>query len=109
FLHSVVVHSGRHRSGRYIAYINPLGDNEWYCFNDASVSKCSSNDAINMNYGISDEPDESDCQPQSTAYILVYIAKNAKEEVLRPVTEEDITASLRKRFQEEQQSVDEND
>ncbi|VDN36861.1 unnamed protein product, partial [Dibothriocephalus latus] len=48
FLHSVVVHFGKLRSGHYSAYVNPLGDNEWYCFNDSSVSKCSSKEAIEM-------------------------------------------------------------
>nr|VZI34443.1 unnamed protein product [Spirometra erinaceieuropaei] len=103
FLHAVLVHSGDHHGGHYVVYINPLGDKEWYQFDDDVVSKCSSRDAIEMNYGNSEDPD---IRAYTNAYMLVYIAKNAKEEVLCPVTERDIPPSLRSRFLEEQ-SVDE--
>nr|VZI18270.1 unnamed protein product [Spirometra erinaceieuropaei] len=56
-----------------------------------------------QNYGNSEDPD---IRAYTNAYMLVYIAKNAKEEVLCPVTERDIPPSLRSRFLEEQ-SVDE--
>ncbi|VDD80182.1 unnamed protein product [Mesocestoides corti] len=97
FLHAVLVHSGDHHGGHYVVYINPRGDNKWYQFDDDVVCSCMPKDAIEQNYG-SDEPDS---RAFTNAYMLVYIACDAREEVLCPVTEEIIPTSLSNRFQED--------
>lgn len=97
FLHAVLAHSGDNHGGHYITYINPRGNNEWYQFDDDVVSKCRPRDAINANFGGTEDPD---ARQYSNAYMLVYIANSARD-VLRPVTEDDIPLSLRKRFCEE--------
>ncbi|VDK44633.1 unnamed protein product [Taenia asiatica] len=98
FLQAVLVHSGDHHGGHYVVYINPRGDNKWYQFDDDVVSSCRPKDAIEMNYGTSDDPL---CRASSNAYMLVYIACDAREEVLCPVTDDMIPSSLSNRFREE--------
>lgn len=98
-LHAVLVHSGDNHGGHYVVYINPALNGIWYQFDDDVVSRCSARDAINMNFGGSEDPEMRLC---TNAYMLVYIAENAKEDVLCPMYETDIPESLRERFMEEQ-------
>ncbi|CDS41131.1 ubiquitin carboxyl terminal hydrolase 7 [Echinococcus multilocularis] len=105
FLQAVLVHSGDHHGGHYVVYINPRGDNKWYQFDDDVVSSCRPKDAIEMNYGNSDDPL---FRASSNAYMLVYIACDAREEVLCPVTDDMIPFSLSNRFREEH-SVEEKE
>ncbi|KAL5111367.1 Ubiquitin carboxyl-terminal hydrolase 7 [Taenia crassiceps] len=105
FLQAVLVHSGDHHGGHYVVYINPRGDNRWYQFDDDVVSSCRPKDAIEMNYGNSDDPL---CRASSNAYMLVYMACDAREEVLCPVTDDMIPFSLSNRFREEH-SVEEKE
>ncbi|CAL8074204.1 unnamed protein product [Calicophoron daubneyi] len=99
FLHAVLVHSGDNHGGHYVVYINPAGNGVWYQFDDDVVSRCSLRDAIDMNFGGTDDPDMRPC---TNAYMLVYIAESAKEDVLKPVPISDIPETLRERFIEEQ-------
>ncbi|CAI2729833.1 unnamed protein product [Schistosoma spindalis] len=98
-LHAVLVHSGDNHGGHYVVYINPALNGIWYQFDDDVVSRCSPRDAIDMNFGGSDDPDMRLC---TNAYMLVYIADSAKDDVLCPVSEIDIPETLRERFMDEQ-------
>ncbi|VDO04518.1 unnamed protein product [Rodentolepis nana] len=98
FLQAVLVHSGDNHGGHYVVYINPRGDNKWYQFDDDVVCSCRPKDAIEANYGNGNEPDN---RAFTNAYMLVYIACEAREEVLSPVTDDMIPFSLTSRFCEE--------
>lgn len=99
FLHAVLVHSGDNHGGHYVVYLNPSGNGVWYQFDDDVVSRCSRRDAIYMNFGGTDDPEMRPC---TNAYMLVYIAESARDDVLCPVPTTDIPESLRERFREEQ-------
>ncbi|KAL3318378.1 Ubiquitin carboxyl-terminal hydrolase 7 [Cichlidogyrus casuarinus] len=96
FLHAVLVHSGDNHGGHYVVFLNPRGDHNWYEFDDDVVSRCERKAAIKQNYGSNDNMRSS-----SNAYMLVYIANSAKDEVLCPVEEQDIPDYLLERFREE--------
>ncbi|CAH8855132.1 unnamed protein product, partial [Trichobilharzia szidati] len=98
-LHAVLVHSGDNHGGHYVVYINPALNGIWYQFDDDVVSRCSPRDAIDMNFGGTDDPDMRLC---TNAYMLVYIAESAKDDVLCPLSENDIPETLRERFMDEQ-------
>ncbi|TGZ58823.1 hypothetical protein CRM22_009421 [Opisthorchis felineus] len=99
FLHAVLVHSGDNHGGHYVVYINPAGNGIWYQFDDDVVSRCSAHDAIYMNFGGTEDPEMRPC---TNAYMLVYIAESARDDVLCSVSMNDIPESLRERFLEEQ-------
>uniref|UniRef100_F1KR00 Ubiquitin carboxyl-terminal hydrolase 7 n=1 Tax=Ascaris suum TaxID=6253 RepID=F1KR00_ASCSU len=100
-LHAVLVHSGDFHGGHYVVFINTnmSGPAKWCKFDDDVVSRASVRDAIDSNYG-GDDP-ELPGKSFTNAYMLVYIQKSRLNEVLCPVTEEDIPRHLRLRFEEE--------
>ncbi|GBM25505.1 Ubiquitin carboxyl-terminal hydrolase 47 [Araneus ventricosus] len=49
-LFSIMVHSGSANGGHYYAYIKSFKDGEWYCFNDAQVTRITYDD-IQKTYG----------------------------------------------------------
>ncbi|VDM43307.1 unnamed protein product, partial [Toxocara canis] len=100
-LHAVLVHSGDFHGGHYVVFINTnmSGPAKWCKFDDDVVSRASVRDAIDSNYG-GDDP-ELPGKSFTNAYMLVYIQKNRLNEVLCPVTEDDIPRHLRLRFEEE--------
>ncbi|GFY64316.1 ubiquitin carboxyl-terminal hydrolase 47 [Trichonephila inaurata madagascariensis] len=49
-LFSIMVHSGSANGGHYYAYIKSFKDGEWYCFNDAQVTRITHDD-IQKTYG----------------------------------------------------------
>ncbi|EJD75026.1 ubiquitin carboxyl-terminal hydrolase [Loa loa] len=100
-LHAVLVHSGDFHGGHYVVFINTNlgGPPKWCKFDDDVVSRASVRDAIEANYG-GDDPDLPG-KSFTNAYMLVYIKKSSINDVLCPVTEEDIPRHLRLRFEEE--------
>ncbi|VDM43268.1 unnamed protein product [Toxocara canis] len=103
-LHAVLVHSGDMGSGHYVVFINTniSGPSKWCKFDDDVVSCVSTNEAVEANYG--GAPDETSSGASTNAYMLVYIKKTQIEDVLCPVTEEDIPAHLLRRFEAEKLS-----
>uniref|UniRef100_A0A8D8T3H7 Ubiquitin carboxyl-terminal hydrolase 47 n=1 Tax=Cacopsylla melanoneura TaxID=428564 RepID=A0A8D8T3H7_9HEMI len=49
-LFSIMIHSGSASGGHYYAYIKNFSTNEWYCFNDQSVTRITDED-IHKSYG----------------------------------------------------------
>jgi len=96
-LHSVLVHSGGSQGGHYIVYIRPHPDGSWYRFDDDTVIKVSSEDAIEKNFGTNDKFG----RVGKNAYMLVYVAEGQAADLLRPCELEDIPLQLRERFEEE--------
>ncbi|XP_064406140.1 ubiquitin carboxyl-terminal hydrolase 7-like [Halichondria panicea] len=98
-LHAVLVHSGDNYGGHYVAYLNPGGKGTWLKFDDDVVSTCSRKDAIENNFGGSD--DALGIRNCTNAYMLVYVRDSCLDNVLQEVVEKDISESLKKRFAEE--------
>ena len=103
-LHSVLVHSGGFYGGRYFALIKPDRDSRWLKFDDDRVIPVTDREVLEENYG--GEPPYDFVlnirgnlvkrERLTTAYMLVYIRESAIDEVLAPLTEEDIPLHLSK-------------
>ncbi|XP_033118944.1 ubiquitin carboxyl-terminal hydrolase 7-like [Anneissia japonica] len=98
-LHAVLVHSGDNHGGHYVVFINPKGDGKWCKFDDDVVSRCTRQEAIDNNFGGND--DDLSVRHCTNAYMLVYIRDSCLDDILQPVTDEDIPDTLQKRIQEE--------
>ena len=98
-LHAVLVHSGDNHGGHYVVFINPNLDGKWCKFDDDVVSRCTSHEAIQNNFGGSD--DDLATKQSSNAYMLVYVRKSAMKEIICDVAEDDIPSELVERLQEE--------
>jgi len=101
-LHAVLVHSGDNHGGHYVVFINPNCDGKWCKFDDDVVSRCTSREAIQNNFGgAADGADDVTTKQSSNAYMLVYVRKSALKEILCGVKEDDIPSELVERLQEE--------
>lgn len=101
-LHAVLVHSGDNHGGHYVVFISPHGNGQWCKFDDDVVSRCTTEEAVQNNFGGADGDDVTTKQ-STNAYMLVYIRKSSLKEVLCPVTEVDIPAELSDRLNAEKQ------
>jgi len=99
-LHSIVVHQGTATSGHYFAYIRCSIDNSWILFNDESVKPAEKFDVFENCYGGigslykhkgKGEISESTYVNETSAYILVYIRNTKRQEILCPITENDVS------------------
>lgn len=100
-LHAVLVHTGDNFGGHYVAYINPRGDGKWLKFDDDVVSKCTRKEAIDNNFGGSD--DNLAIRNCTSAYMLCYIRDSCISEVLQDVPHDSIPLSVVRRIQDEKQ------
>jgi len=98
-LQSVLVHSGDNHGGHYVVYINPKGDGKWFKFDDDVVSQASKKEAIENNFGGSD--DEVVIRHCTNAYMLSYIRICDIQNTLCDVTNDDIPSHLESKFNEE--------
>jgi len=105
-LHTVMVHDGNDKGGHYYSYIRPNPEGDWFKFNDASVTRATSKEAIEDNFG-DDEEDEKMRTNFSNAYMLFYVKDDVITEELVPVTKKDIPGHLLARFQQEEQEEQE--
>ncbi|CAG9313206.1 unnamed protein product [Blepharisma stoltei] len=102
-LFSILVHSGNLAAGHYYSYISPKLNQNWYKFNDDSVDFALPTQAIEANFGgeipTAEVTEKGEIRQlanknESSAYMLVYINENLKDEVLREVNREDIPEPL---------------
>mmetsp|Transcript_33094 Transcript_33094/g.53664 ORF Transcript_33094/g.53664 Transcript_33094/m.53664 type:complete len:668 (+) Transcript_33094:182-2185(+) len=111
-LHSILVHSGDVSGGHYYAFIKPSSEPQWYKFDDERVTKATEEQALSDSFGGSDEdvpityPKTLWSKKFSNAYMLVYVRKAQFDEILGPVSEEDIPPALVKRFAQERADED---
>ena len=98
-LHSVVVHKGSANSGHYYAYIKPTVEDMWLQFNDEVVRPADSYEVFDNNFGGSyksyklkskGEISETNYSFDSNAYILIYIKKSMRKNILNPITIENV-------------------
>lgn len=126
-LQGVMVHSGTAGGGHYYAYFRPTSKPRWYKFNDMKVTKATSEEAIEGNYG----SDKSGAAPPKTgffsspfgqsnplssgsglglsgrenytsAYMLQYVRKDHFEAVVAGVPKDAIPQHINQRFDEEE-------
>lgn len=71
-LFSIVAHTGFIEAGHYKMFCQPEMDDNWYEFNDSSVTKCTKYQAIQGNYGFPND---------MTAYLLFYVRLDSINEV----------------------------
>lgn len=72
-LFAIMIHSGSASGGHYYAYIKEFENNEWYCFNDQTVSPITQEDIQKSFGGSSTKAYYSSVYSSSTnAYMLMY-------------------------------------
>ncbi|CZT50859.1 related to human ubiquitin-specific protease [Rhynchosporium secalis] len=108
-LHGVLVHHGDLNTGHYYAFIKPTKDGWFYKYDDDRVTKATLREVLEDNFGgeyiqpngqvmkVRSKP----VLRQNSAYMLVYIRQSRVDNVLLPVTEEDIPSHLQKKLEEE--------
>lgn len=105
-LHGVLVHAGDLASGHYYTLIKPDESNNWYRFDDDKVWKVTRSQVFDENFG-TDKIDEETTKTMSrseyqnyqvrrftSAYMLVYIKRDAIKKVLAEVTEEEVPKNV---------------
>ncbi|KAF9438450.1 hypothetical protein BGZ76_007843 [Entomortierella beljakovae] len=116
-LHGVLVHSGDLHGGHYFALLKPERDGKWYRFDDDRVTQATLKEVLNENYGGGESLENMANMPPAmrqmsrhkrftNAYMLVYIRDNAMDEVLKPLTEEDIPSHIPQRLEEERTALE---
>eukprot|EP01103_Thecamoeba_quadrilineata_P007295 TRINITY_DN1713_c0_g1_i3.p1 TRINITY_DN1713_c0_g1~~TRINITY_DN1713_c0_g1_i3.p1 ORF type:complete len:815 (-),score=134.84 TRINITY_DN1713_c0_g1_i3:828-3233(-) len=96
-IHSVLVHSGTVFQGHYYAYIRPNLSNEWLKYDDEKVTRATTREAIDQNYG------GPDSKRFTSAYLLVYIRETERYSILAPVLESEIPSYLKEEIEKEKE------
>ncbi|KAF9182032.1 hypothetical protein BGZ51_005004 [Haplosporangium sp. Z 767] len=116
-LHGVLVHSGDLHGGHYFALLKPERDGKWYRFDDDRVTQATMKEVLDENYG-GGEPMEnlgnmtlamrqiSRHKRFTNAYMLVYVRDNSMDEILKPLTADDIPEHLQRRLDDERQALE---
>ena len=100
---SVLVHIGDLNAGHYISFIRPEKNGGWFKFDDDRVIPVTKKEAQEDNFG-GEAPPSTDPRLQrqakpmkrfANAYMLVYIRESDLDEILAPITTEDIPQHLR--------------
>ncbi|PLN77676.1 ubiquitin C-terminal hydrolase [Aspergillus taichungensis] len=105
-LHGVLVHSGDLNAGHYYAFLKPTKDGHWYRFDDDRVTRATDKEVLEENYGGEYELANGAAgvrQPYTrglstkrsmNAYMLVYVRKTKLDEVLLPITKDEIPSHI---------------
>ncbi|PSS00784.1 hypothetical protein BD289DRAFT_458371 [Coniella lustricola] len=109
-LHGVLVHSGDLNAGHYYAFLKPNKEGWFYKYDDDKVTKATRREVLEDNFGGEYRQPPNVRNPvqrkapimrPNSAYMLVYIRQSKLDNILCPVTEEDIPSHLRLKFEEE--------
>ncbi|KAJ5104666.1 hypothetical protein NUU61_002013 [Penicillium alfredii] len=112
-LHGVLVHSGGLEAGHYYAFLKPTKDGHWYRFDDDRVNRATDKEVLEENYGGEYELANGAAgvrQPYTrtlstkrsmNAYMLVYVRKTRQDDVLLPITENDVPSHIEQRLAED--------
>lgn len=116
-LHGVLVHSGDVHGGHYFGMIKPEKDSKWYRYDDERVIPVTIDDVLEEHFG--GEGKTSFSQPNglvpqsrmarnaaqwkrfTSAYMLVYFREDAIDEILSPITPQDVPIHVIKKVEEE--------
>ncbi|KAL4753186.1 hypothetical protein BDW72DRAFT_169487 [Aspergillus terricola var. indicus] len=116
-LHGVLVHSGDLNAGHYFAFLKPTKDGFWYRFDDDRVTRATEKEVLEENYGGEYELPNGAVgvrQPytrglstkrSTNAYMLVYVRKSRVDDVLVPITKDDVPSHIEKRLVEERAEI----
>ncbi|CAO3670582.1 unnamed protein product [Rhizopus stolonifer] len=111
-LHGVLVHSGDLTGGHYFAFVKPEKDGKWFKFDDDRVIPASLKEVLEENYG-GEQQGAHGLNMRgrlmnrfTNAYMLVYIRECMLDEILAPVTEQDIPKHLVTRIEEEKRMLE---
>eukprot|EP01065_Artemidia_motanka_P010901 TRINITY_DN1585_c0_g1_i1.p1 TRINITY_DN1585_c0_g1~~TRINITY_DN1585_c0_g1_i1.p1 ORF type:complete len:1185 (+),score=312.19 TRINITY_DN1585_c0_g1_i1:66-3620(+) len=99
-LHSVMVHGGGVYGGHYTCYVRPNGGDQWYEFDDETVSLSDLETSVKGNYG--GRHTDTWGVPRdrlSSAYLLIYIRKQVCHKIVYPPREQEKPTHLRERFE----------
>jgi ubiquitin carboxyl-terminal hydrolase 7 len=102
FKFSVLVHSGDLNAGHYFALIRPDRNGNWFKYDDDKVIPVTEREVLDGNFGGEIPPTNISSNNKigskffTNAYMLVYVRECDEEEILGPVTDEDIPLHLRK-------------
>ncbi|ORZ20052.1 cysteine proteinase [Lobosporangium transversale] len=116
-LHGVLVHSGDLHGGHYFALLKPERDGKWYRFDDDRVVPVTLKEVLDENYGGGEPPENLATMSLAmrqlnrhkrftNAYMLVYIRNKAMDEVLKPLTTNDIPEHLQRRLDDERLALE---
>ncbi|KAJ3058009.1 hypothetical protein HDU98_005868, partial [Podochytrium sp. JEL0797] len=100
-LHGVLVHAGDLTGGHYCGFLRAEKNGKWFKFDDDRVTPVSDLDATEENFGVDSTTKSKLIKRFTNAYMLVYIRDTNADEILKPITSEDIPEHLRLRFEEE--------
>ncbi|KAJ3080058.1 hypothetical protein HK102_003345, partial [Quaeritorhiza haematococci] len=118
-LHGVLVHSGDLHGGHYCAFIRTTPKGKWFKFDDDRVIPVTDKEVFEDNFGgeYPQRPSQTGVLNNSTppqngaqvktykrftnAYMLVYVREADLDDVLAPMSEEDIPEHMRLRLEEE--------
>ncbi|KAI8871870.1 cysteine proteinase, partial [Ramicandelaber brevisporus] len=103
-LHGVLVHAGSIDGGHYYAMLKPEKNGRWMKFDDDNVIPVSNEDAIERYFGGGSATDSYDPRMgmhmrrmrrvSANAYMLVYIRESHLDDILAPVTANDVPQHL---------------
>ncbi|KAF9301521.1 hypothetical protein BGZ74_006608 [Mortierella antarctica] len=117
-LHGVLVHSGDLHGGHYFALLKPERDGKWFRFDDDRVTQVTLKEVLNENYGGGDISPENLASMSlamrqlnrhkrfTNAYMLVYIRNSDMNEILKPLTTDDIPEHLLRRLDDEKAAME---
>lgn len=88
-LYGVLVHSGNYSGGHYYAFLRTSTDQQWYKFNDSSVSKETVMNAVYNNFG---SISGSNCY---SGYMLIYCRREKAEMLFKPISIDSIPNHLK--------------
>lgn len=112
-LQGVMVHSGTAGGGHYYAYFRPSARKRWYKFNDTKVTRATSEEAVEGNFGsgtttkapggmMSMLGGGGGADSYTSAYMLQYVRKDHFEACVAQVPMDVVPAHISLRFQEEE-------
>ncbi|GAA6000863.1 ubiquitin-specific protease UBP15 [Rhodotorula paludigena] len=134
-LHGVLVHSGDVHGGHYFVLIKPSPDGRWLRFDDDRVVPVTDREVLEDNFGgeaplapngypAAQHPHVQQQQQQqqqqqgakppikgamkrfTNAYMLVYVRASRVNDVLKPITNEDVPEHLRTRLEKERRDAE---
>lgn len=106
-LFAIMIHSGSASGGHYYAYIKELDNNEWFCYNDQTVSPITQEDIQKSFGGGSSKAYYSSVYSSSTnAYMLMYrqIDSKRNEKSVKAAEFPEHIRSLTEKLKEEEQT-----
>ena len=117
-LHGVLVHSGDVHGGHYFGMIKPEKNSQWYRYDDERVIPVSLREVLEENYGSGEDLKTTSYnglfstqtrqsrqlavwKRMTSAYMLVYLREDVIDELLAPITPEEVPAHVVKMVEEE--------